>query len=629
MCNKLKNINRLLFFLLAGLIFAGCAKVASLSGGPKDVDPPRVILARPTNYNTSFDQRRIEIYFDEFVQLKNATSEMVISPPLDNKPLIKLKGRSILIDLDNNELKKNTTYTINFGNAIVDNNEGNVLKNFEYVFSTREYLDSLSIKGNLLWAFDLLPPKEKVSVFLYDEYFDSVPYLKRPLYLARTDENGYFAINNIKDTTYKVFALKDANNNLLFDLPNEPIAFLDTTIHLTHELTLRWDSLSYAGDTLYLPVDTMKSIDDTLFFPVDTLKTIEDTLINDSIKNQEDSLWDLMKNRFFINLFLFEEVTYNQYILEAKRKTRKLISIAFNEPVDSFSLDPLYYENENFCIEQFNKERDTIHCWITDTSMINSDTLSFFISYLGKDSAGQNMILKDTINSKFKEQPKKTLRGRRQEAVDTVEIENVQLTTNIKSGGYLDLNKNIIISSEYPVDSVNKDKIHLLQVIDSLEQEVSFSLNKDSFQPGKFYMDHSWMEDSRYKLLVEPGAFENIYDLPYDSLEIPFITRGLDYYGKIIANIQNVDTSVIVQLLQKKNEMIVQEIYLSRDQVVSFGYLPPGDYLLKIIFDRNQNKKWDTGDYSESRQPELVKYYPETMNIKSNWDFEISWDVEH
>ena len=215
--------------------------MGQLSGGLKDTIPPVVLQSEPQNYSVNFKGQKIEITFNEFITLDNINQQLVVSPPVENRVDVRLKNKTILIDL-NNELQDSTTYTLNFGDAIKDNNEGNLLNNFEYVFSTGNYLDSLSVYGRLVNSFDLKPSEDPVSILLYDDLSDSAFLKHGPLYVSKTGKEGYFAMNNLRSDTFHIFALKDLNSNFYFDLPNEEIAFLDTSL-------ISYTRIFHTGDT--------------------------------------------------------------------------------------------------------------------------------------------------------------------------------------------------------------------------------------------------------------------------------------------------------------------------------------------------------------------------------------------
>ncbi len=246
-----------------------CAQQGSPSGGPKDEDPPLVLESDPPNYSTRFEAKKIQITFDEFIVLDNVNQQLVVSPPMEEKPEVRLKGKSLFIEFTE-ELKDSTTYTLNFGSAIKDLHEGNKLLNFEYVFSTGNVLDSLSIRGTLKYAWDHTVPKDPITIMLYEELRDSVPLTEIPLYVGRSDDSGVFSINNLKADTFKIFALKDGNYNLLFDLPSEEIAFLDSALIVNADF---FRSITEAGaaDSAWAEAGDPVKPADTLAMPADTL----------------------------------------------------------------------------------------------------------------------------------------------------------------------------------------------------------------------------------------------------------------------------------------------------------------------------------------------------------------------
>ncbi len=239
---------RYIYLLLIVLICWSCAQLGSPTGGPRDEDPPRVTETVPPNYSTRFVAKKISITFDEYIVLDNVNQELIVSPPMEEKPEVKLRKKTIIIQFEESP-KENTTYTFNFGSAIKDLHEGNKLLNYEYVFATGDVLDSLSVRGTLKYAEDLSSPEDPISIMLYNDLRDSVPLMDIPLYVGRSDDSGVFSVNNLRSDVYKVFALKDGNNNFLFDLPSEEIAFLDTSLIVNAEFSRRLLEAS-GNDTL-------------------------------------------------------------------------------------------------------------------------------------------------------------------------------------------------------------------------------------------------------------------------------------------------------------------------------------------------------------------------------------------
>ncbi len=299
-----------IFFLLS------CAQIVPLTGGDKDVDAPKEVESLPKNGSVNFTEKEITIEFDEFIQLQNLQTQLIVSPLMKEKPDVTVKGKKLVIKLPDS-LLTNTTYSLNFGEAIVDITENNPIPNYKYVFSTGSYLDSLSYSGTVANSIDL-KPKEKFFVLLYDQFEDSIPYKGLPRYVAITDKEGKFTISNIANGQYKVFAINDINSNYLFDLPNEEIAFLDETI-------------------------------------------------------------DLNRNVEGVLLYTFEEDNAQQFLVKSKNDVYSKISVILNEPTSELAIKPVEVEFEGLwnLIEK-NKTGDTINVWLTQK--LDIDNLKLEIS---------------------------------------------------------------------------------------------------------------------------------------------------------------------------------------------------------------------------------------------------------
>ncbi len=308
---KLKQ--SILFFVVALILFS-CAQIVPLTGGDQDLSPPKEIESLPKNGSTYFAEKTITIEFDEYIQLTNLSSQLIISPLMETAPEVSIKGKKLLIKL-NCELEENTTYSFNFGNAITDITENNIAPNFKYVFSTGSFIDSLSYSGTVVNGFDL-KEKEKIYVLLYDKLEDSIPLKEKPRYVAISDKDGKFSITNIAEGTYKVFAIKDINGNYLFDLPNEEIGFK------TDFITLK--------------------------------KASENNII-----------------------YLFEEEKKIQYVVKTDHKKYGEIDLILNTPTKELKLTPLnktYNEAvENWSFIESNKTGDSLKIWLVKD--INLDNI--------------------------------------------------------------------------------------------------------------------------------------------------------------------------------------------------------------------------------------------------------------
>lgn len=583
--------------------------MGSLTGGERDEDPPEVISSEPENYSVNFEGQEIEITFDEFIQLNNINQELIISPPLENRPVVRLKNKSILIELEN-ELKENTTYTLNFGEAIKDNNEGNELTNFEFVFSTGDYLDSLSLGGKILRAFDLEFPEEPVNIMLYTDLSDSVVFREIPLYIGKSGKEGTYRINNLRADTFKLFALKDVNNNFLFDLPNEQIAFLDTSIIVTPEF------FSQIEEELK---DTA-TIDSLSVIQADKL-AISDTV--NLININEDSLMigtdQVRTDRIFVDLYLFTEDSESQFLSDYNRKTRRKLDFAFNQPVtDSFSFYSLIPDRQNWYLKEIGEENKSFVLWIVDDEVMQMDSIEILMQYVVEDSTSRNVWKKDTVRFFYRDVTADTRKPRMEEGDE----KSLEIIT-IRNKAILELNERSEFISETPVNFIDTSHIKFYKIIDTLELREPFNIFRDSVNIRTIIFDKDWESGARYHFYAYPGAFMDVYGATNDTIQTEFSVREEEFYGTLIVNVDTVTGPLVIQLLDT-NDKVLEQKSISEKEEVRFSYLEPGKFKLKLIYDRNGNSEWDTGNYTEGRQPEKVQFYPGEINVRANWELGIN-----
>lgn len=594
-----------------------CAKVGSPSGGSSDKTPPRIIKSTPVNYQKNFEGDRFQMTFDEFVTIKDLNNELIISPPLKERPVSKLRGKTFILEI-NNELRDSITYTFNFGNAIVDFTEGNPLANLEFVVTTGDELDTLCLTGELTDAQTLKPYEEPVLVMLYENLNDSAPLQEIPLYIGRTDKTGKFSINNIKTGTYKIFALKDANRNMIFDLPDESIAFIDSSFVFDPAKTDFSENIVI--DTSLIA----EFVDSTIFS--DSLMT---EFVIDSISGDTIMIPREIKYALHVNLFMFTEETKIQYITTKERPEKAKVVICFNRPqFDTVSITPLNFEEmPGAILKEASPFKDTIVYWITDTTIANMDTLLFKVEYAVLDSQNLLTTTADTINLRTKE--KKTppvSRRQRKEETATPEKVYLNLQLNISRNGTMNLNSPVVINIEKPVKNYTFDSISLFKTVDSVEHKIDYRHTVDSFTKRKFFLHTEWEEQSSYRLFILPGAFTDIYGVSNDTLDIPFTTQSFEFYGKIILQTGKDSIPYIIQLLSDK-DVLIREKWIDQAETIIFDFLPPGSYKLKAILDKNRSGKWDTGNYLKKIQPEQIFFHPEKLDLRSNWDMEITWEI--
>jgi hypothetical protein len=604
------------YLLFAAIIFItlSCAKIVTPTGGPKDVAPPQIKTSKPENYATNFKSKEVVVTFDEFIQLKDVNKSLIISPPLEEKPMVRVKGKSLVIRFES-ELKDSTTYNLYFGESLQDFNEGNPYKNFQYVLSTGSFIDSLSIEGSVLNSADLLPV-EDVYVMLYSEVSDSVPYKQIPEYISKTDKKGFFRINNIRNTSFKIFALKDGNNNYLFDINSEPIGFTDSLIGFKLETVTKTDTIFKKTD----PAIDQQSKNKDIAQKTTAVKII-DTIITYS------------KLEFPVNnytLLLFTEDYEVQYLKNNKRDDKFKLEYVFNRPVKDSIVFSLLDNPKARYLKEINANRDTFIFWLTDTLDYNKTELLTTITYQKPDSLKKIGWATDTLKMKFIESTKTKKDDKNADKEE--ETKSLPLTFNLKNKSTFDLNTNIHISSKTPIEKIDTSQLFLYTIADSIETEVPVTIKQGTNSLRELTVTNMYVENANYRFEAYPGAFRDIYGITNDTVIIEFKTQKLDYYGKLLANISGlkIDTDLLVQLLlpgKKGEENIVVEKRINKDQIVEFSYLPPKEFTIKLVFDKNNNGTWDTGNYLNHLQPEEVIYYEKPVKIRSNWDVEISIDL--
>lgn len=596
------------------IIVVSCARQASPTGGVKDEKPPHPIKSSPINYSKNFRGNKIIILFDEFVVLKNPNQEILTSPPLKEKNEIKLRGKNILIKIKDT-LKENTTYGIHFYDAIADLNEGNLLKDFSFEFSTGNTFDSLYLAGNVKNAFDY-KVKKGWYVMLYDKFGDSIPRKQLPELISKTDENGNFVLTNLKNKPYYIFAIEDLNNNELFDLPNEKIAFLDSS---------------------FQPSFKEVEMIDTLVLIDSISPDLKDTVFYDSIHKHKEFVSTIGD----IQLFMFQEVLKKQFFKKAYRKERQQVIFAFNENLeDSVSIFPIlnnHIVKKKWFVQEKQTTADSLVFWIKDTSIFNEDSLFFQLNYTMLDSNNQNFIKIDTLLLHFEDVKKvkqkkdksklslsNILGTKKEEKKDTLPPPSLlTFSNNIKT--LLDLDTDLFLIARFPIKTVNDTAIQLFKIEDDTVN-MDFNIFVDSLFVRQLHFKFEKKEDEKFKLLFPAGCITDIYGQTNDTLKYNFGTQKIEYYATIKVNIKGLKEPSIVQLLDNKKK-IIKEVEINADTTINYLFLPPEKYVLKLFYDSNGNKKWDTGNYKEKKQPEKVFYFPTEINAVSNFDYDYDWDL--
>ena len=577
---------RILLLAAIGFIATYCANPVSPTGGPRDKTPPVITEEVPVNYSTQFNLDRILVSFDEFVQLNDLNNQLIISPLMNEKPDINPKGKAIQIKF-NEELKDHTTYTLFFGDAIVDFTEGNPIKGYAYVFSTGDQLDSLSVHGKVLNAFTK-EPEADVFVMLYSLTndsipIDSLPLLVRPDYVAKTNEKGKFELNNLRDEPYKMFALKDGNRNYKYDSPTELIAFTDEFIEPY-----------FVSKPKRLDIDT-SLIADSLQV-IDTIKAVEKPPV------EEDT-----KAKVIYELLMFEQIDSTQRLIESKIVDDYHLQFILEFPCDSFDLYPAdFYADSIWKLVESNTSNDTIDFYILPNC---PDTVEMGFSADG--------IVLDTLDFIFNEETKNSKR-------DKQKLKRLNIGQNIK-GGKIELNQKLFLDFSFPVKEYDFSNILWIEKEDTLSAPFKF---QDSIG-RKLILDKELTEEMDYKLIIPDSVFYSYHGHSNDSLELSFSCRDLEKYGKILMSVElgKPGQNWIIQLTDEKDKLIIQH-FINENSNLVFDFLKPGKYMLKAIRDENKNDRWDTGNYIRKQQAENVIYYRSQVEVKANWDLEENWMLE-
>lgn len=585
------------FFLLYGfliLTFYNCAKVGAPTGGKVDKNPPKILKSVPENGSVNFKGNKIYITFDEFIQLNKLNENLIISPPLKNDIKATIRNKTLIIDL-NNQLEDSVTYCLNFGNSIVDYRESNPLENFEFIFSTGPSIDSFSITGNVLKAYNLEPPDKNTFVVVYNDLSDTAPIKNRPLYVGRCDKEGNFKINYLKEGKYRIYALTDKNNNLKFDLQDEYFAFLDTIIEI--------NSNTFKENNVYL--HDSKYVDSS---QVDSLLSTEDLLKVYTIH---------------VNLRLYQEEQKNQFILSKSRPDSIKIVVAFNRSLldENFDIKPINIKpiNANWYLKEINTKKDSIIIWIIDSILYSQDTLKFALNYTVLDSTENFTNKEDTIT--FVYFGRKELKSKNIQKKDKIILSTSLLGKSVK-----EINEDLIIISPIPLSFVEKDLIIIKKSNDTLNNNILKDIEIDSISRRKVKVLCDFIPGEKYKLMVLPGALKTYYNDLNDTLNIQFELRKEDYYGNLVINLDKKYSDIIIQLITMKENVIFERRLDDEDKVI-INYLAPGQYKLKAIIDKNKNNKWDTGNFKKKLQPEKVVFYKGNVEIRSNWDISLNWQI--
>jgi len=572
------------FIVLTALIIitGACAKVGTPSGGPRDRQPPIVLKCVPENGAINFLGKELSVTFDEYVVLDNINEKLMVSPPLEKRPQISIKGKSVNIEFED-ELKDSTTYTFYFQDAIRDLNEGNIIENYQFVFSTGPVIDSLSVTGNVYNSYNLEVP-EKIMVLMYRDWSDSAVMKDLPDYITRVDQDGYFRIDNTRSGKYKLYALADVDNSKNYNLREEEFAFLDSLVDITIEKN-------------YLPM-----VEDTSAIEVDPEKISPPAVA---------------KGEYQLLLFAAEKKDY--YLTGSSRDQKYHMIYTLSLPPDTLKFDFFIPgTNEDAYFTEMSRMRDTLKVWLTDSTLYSQQQIETIVRYPFTDTVGTLGYKEDTIPMRFVEP-----RAPRSAKI-TIPVFNIN--SNIRSAT-IKPGQQLVFTSQTPFRLPDKTRIELYEISDTISTKVSYNFVRDSTNSCRYMLESTLLPGSKYLIIADSASFGNIYGENIDSTAIHFSVRDMDSYNKLTLNISNIEGDQIIQLLDN-NEKPIQELNINTDGIVEFSLLEEGFYRIRSIYDTNGDGRWTTGDFLTGQQPESVSYYPTDLEIKTGWDLEQDWDLE-
>ncbi len=590
---RLKHILITACLLLMAFFAQQCANAVAPTGGPKDNTPPRVVEAVPVNQSINFSGKKIEITFDEYITLENANQNVLISPPLSEKPDIKLKNKTVVVKFKEN-LAPNTTYTINFGSAIKDLHEGNLFKDYVYSFSTGDHIDTLAIAGKVLDAADK-KPVENAYVGLYAgdrDNLDSLPMTVAPNYITKTDKEGNFRLAGLADKKYLVFAIKDVNSNLYFDQPNEEVAFLDTLVQA-----------SCLQKPVQPAIDTVAN--DSLTMQVDTLARVKDSIV---LETETTTMYD--QNALNLTLYMFTEVDSTQVLLEKKLVEEGLLRFVFRHPAqDAAIMTPEMLPDSFNLVTRHSVAYDTVWWYFTPNV---KDSLWVQVKYdtLINDSTRYSLKFKD-----------KKIRNKKPE---TLKVRN-----NLKGRDGLIPGEDLVLTFSEPIVRYAMHDSSVFKC-DTLIYYDTLAFEQADEQGLKYRLTNPFSADVSYSFEIPDSVFFGIRGRTNERIKADFHVLNDDEYGNIYITVVPPKgmKQVVVQLTDESGKVLKEQIVSQKEEVM-FDYLMPAKYKLRAILDADGNGKWSTGNYHRHTLPETVIEYKDALDLKAGWDIDLAdpWEL--
>ena len=590
---------RLLLAMAAAAVTVACANMGRPEGGPRDELPPVYVRSNPALGQLNFKGNKITVDFDENIQLDDAMNKIVVSPAQHTTPAISSNGRRVTIEI-RDTLIPNTTYTLDFADAVKDLNEGNVLDGFAMDFATGDTIDTLRISGMVFEARTLEPAQGMlVGVYsnLSDTAISTLPFER----ITKTNQLGQFTLRNLKAGTYRVYALNDVNRDYHWDR-SEDVAFYDVAVSPSSEPTVITDTLTrHTGER-----DSLVMRDATRFLPDDLLLT-----------------W-------------FNEGYASQYLRDYKRPERNKLTFQFGAKSDTLPILRLLNthragdEISTWATLDASPTLDTLTYWISDTSLVSLDSITLEATYLRTDTLDNLVWGTDTL--KFNMRPEKKKKEKKKKKKDDEEADTIppvpHMELRMLSGSSQDLHKGLTLSAGSPVVRFDTAAIHLEIQVDTLWYRIvppKFT-RPEPLRPMVFTAPYKWEEGTKYRLTIDSAAVNDIYGLDNAQLVHEFTTKKSEDYSAISFNVSGLDgRKGIVEVLSSSDKPVASAPV--NGDLATIRYLSPGTYYARLFIDANDDGEWTTGSITDSIQPEEVYYYPKKINLKKNWTIEQSWNI--
>ncbi|MDR1406352.1 MAG: Ig-like domain-containing protein [Prevotellaceae bacterium] len=573
----------------AALLLCFCIRCASTqagpSGGPKDTIPPVLLRTMPKENTTHFAGKKVELTFNEYIALKEVSKNVVMSPPSLRRPLVQRRGKDIQVVFQDT-LLPDRTYSIDFGNSLTDNNEGNLYPPYKFVFSTGDIVDSMAFTGVVRDAYTL-EPVENTMVMLYENLSDSAVYKELPIAVARTDGWGYFSLQNIAPQKYHMYALEDKNSNYRYDPGNEKIAFLDMPVNPEHTVSM-------------LPVITDSK--DTAAMEARPVERM---------------------------LLISAENVRKQFLVEYLQPDKRQIQLVFNQHYPVITCFRIEGINDSDRVIAHSRFRDTLTYWLTAASV--PDTLHASIEYLKTDSLNNLSSADANLRFSLKKDDNARQEQDRKNKNDTVKAIPT-LQPKIGFDEQRGMNRGIDIAFKTLPLKIDTAKISLFRIDEKMNRtREAFRWMRDTASLLHFYVQAKWITVTNYELEVLPDAFSDIYGLANDTIVNKFVTPNPDKFCHITFDLSNVSSHYILQLLNSKKDRVLREAIIDRPGKTVFDYLPSGEYCVRFIEDANQNGVWDACRVETKTQPEKVvflQFSEASGNLNLRENIEVTQDVD-